>query len=545
MSVHRELMELAIEVARSSKRETREDPPPSVGAVLARDMEIVATAYRGQSGPGDHAEYALLRGLEGQDLRGTTLYVTLEPCTRRTPPKEPCAQWIIDRGVGEVVIGMIDPNRTIQGDGFWALSERGIAVSFFDQDLTQQLTRYNADFIKWHRPLTWMPPSTLRSLDDWYAAINSIYLDRNLPRAPEWMFAHLVEVIGGVSTVVSGKAKTGTTLESYIPKSLGWWFALCGVLGVRSVEELLWRKFPGVCPYCRERPHENRKCTQMKGANKNPDWNALSLIAAGARRPRTANDWKQQFDAIYPASQAEGYEMVFARLTEELGELAECVRVFNVVPTTFLSEAADVFAWVMKLANLYEQKAGRDMNLNTLLWENYPDRCLDCNSRVCSCSPVLPSTVRRIAHEGPPVETLNREGRSPFLSSTERLARFEVGSSRLVIGKFSAPTDAATREQVHRLAREFQFQILSLDGLPVRLRDSLETWAITVAGLVTSQRVSQRVIDEFSLRLSTMDSQTRSVVRVALTRCTESPVRGAFIEYLDTLEEGNPSQGSV
>ena len=55
------------------------------------------------------------------------------------------------------------------------------------------------------------------------------------------------------------------------------------------------------------------------------------------------------FGDIYPASQTEDYKMTFARFTEELGELGEALRVSPVAPGYFLSEASDVFAWLMHL----------------------------------------------------------------------------------------------------------------------------------------------------------------------------------------------------
>jgi hypothetical protein len=80
------------------------------------------------------------------------------------------------------------------------------------------------------------------------------------------------------------------------------------------------------------------------------------------------------------------------------------VRVFPAAPGYVLSEAADVFAWLMKLNNMIETKAGVDPGkrgdkLQESLAEMYPARCRDCNGAVCTCPPILPSTIGRIAHE--------------------------------------------------------------------------------------------------------------------------------------------------
>lgn len=77
-------MESAIRASRRSEQEDRADPAPRVGAIVVKDGRILAECYRGQAGPGAHAEYSVLRQLEGQDLPGASLYTTLEPCTERS-----------------------------------------------------------------------------------------------------------------------------------------------------------------------------------------------------------------------------------------------------------------------------------------------------------------------------------------------------------------------------------------------------------------------------------------------------------------------------
>jgi diaminohydroxyphosphoribosylaminopyrimidine deaminase/5-amino-6-(5-phosphoribosylamino)uracil reductase len=135
---HREMMKLAVKVAKNSAPEPgRVDPTPTVGAVMGRDGQLLGSVCRGETGPGDHAEFGLIRRcLDGIDLSGAVLYTTLEPCTiRGDEKKKPCVSHIIKAGVKEVFIGLIDPNRDIQGDGYWLLREKGVNVSFFDSDL--------------------------------------------------------------------------------------------------------------------------------------------------------------------------------------------------------------------------------------------------------------------------------------------------------------------------------------------------------------------------------------------------------------------------
>lgn len=198
-----------------------------------------------------------------------------------------------------------------------------------------------------------------RSLDDWYRAINAIYLDRNFYRDTASIFAHLVEVMGGLSLLATSKSKPGVQPREFVPKALAWWMALCGKVGVRSVEDMIWWKFPNVCSYCHLKPHRDDVCRETKARLGTPNWNQLDEIGRAnlSARPRTLGQWQQMFADIYPVVATEDYPATFARFTEELGELSEAVHVFPIAPGYFLSEAADVFAWLMHLQNILHHRS--------------------------------------------------------------------------------------------------------------------------------------------------------------------------------------------
>ena len=107
-------------------------PNPMVGAVLVdADGTILAEGWHEKYGEG-HAEVNCFRHLETSKYRDLemskcTLFVSLEPCSHygKTPP---CAKLIIEKGVGRVVVGMLDPNPLVAGKGVQMLRDAGIEV---------------------------------------------------------------------------------------------------------------------------------------------------------------------------------------------------------------------------------------------------------------------------------------------------------------------------------------------------------------------------------------------------------------------------------
>jgi diaminohydroxyphosphoribosylaminopyrimidine deaminase/5-amino-6-(5-phosphoribosylamino)uracil reductase len=103
-------------------------PNPRVGCVLVRDGRVLGEGFHAVAG-GPHAEAAALAAATaaGNDPRGATAYVTLEPCSHfgHTPP---CAEALVAAGIGRVVAAMEDPNPKVAGRGLARLRAAGIEV---------------------------------------------------------------------------------------------------------------------------------------------------------------------------------------------------------------------------------------------------------------------------------------------------------------------------------------------------------------------------------------------------------------------------------
>lgn len=98
-------------------------PNPAVGAIVVKNNKILSKGYHFQAGM-PHAEVEALKAL-GNEAKGSTVYVTLEPCCHfgRTPP---CTDLLISRGVTSVVYGAEDPNPVVAGLGAKKLKSAGI-----------------------------------------------------------------------------------------------------------------------------------------------------------------------------------------------------------------------------------------------------------------------------------------------------------------------------------------------------------------------------------------------------------------------------------
>ena len=99
---------------------------PLVGSVLVRDGVIIAQGY--YEGFGKlHAERALLQKFDQKISSDDVLYVNLEPCCHhgKTPP---CTEILLERGVKNVVCGMVDPDSRVAGKGIEILRKSGVNV---------------------------------------------------------------------------------------------------------------------------------------------------------------------------------------------------------------------------------------------------------------------------------------------------------------------------------------------------------------------------------------------------------------------------------
>ena len=140
---------MMLAVGQASRSIGLTSPNPPVGAVVVKEGNVIGQGRHRQAG-GPHAEIEALRdaAARGHDVRGSTIYVTLEPCSTqgRTPP---CTDALVKAGVAEVVYGATDPNPKHAGAADSVLRAAGIAVA--KGVLRTECERLIQPFTRWIR----------------------------------------------------------------------------------------------------------------------------------------------------------------------------------------------------------------------------------------------------------------------------------------------------------------------------------------------------------------------------------------------------------
>ena len=162
-------MRLALEWAAKGMYIT--SPNPRVGCVLVRDGAVLGAGHTQPAGQA-HAEIEALRDAQarGNDVRGATAFVTLEPCNHhgRTPP---CSEALVAARLSRVVAAMVDPNPQVAGQGLATLAAAGIDVSA--GLMAQQAYELNIGFFsRMQHGRPWVRMKTAASLDGMTALHN-------------------------------------------------------------------------------------------------------------------------------------------------------------------------------------------------------------------------------------------------------------------------------------------------------------------------------------------------------------------------------------
>ena len=207
------LVKQALQQAFSGATNTR--PNPAVACILAdADGNIIGQGHTQQAG-GPHAEIMALRHAvaSGNDVKGCTAYITLEPCCHhgRTGP---CCDALIAAGVKKVVASIADPNPLVSGQGFARLRAAGIEVEV-GLGAAESRELNIGFFSRMIRKTPWVRMKVAASLDGQTALLNgqSQWITGEAARADghAWR-ARSCAVLTGIGTVLADNPRLDVRL---------------------------------------------------------------------------------------------------------------------------------------------------------------------------------------------------------------------------------------------------------------------------------------------------------------------------------------------
>ena len=146
VEIHEKYIRRCIELAKNGLGTTY--PNPLVGSVIVYDNKIIGEGWHKKAGE-PHAEVNAVNSVKDKSLlKKATIYVSLEPCSHfgKTPP---CCDLIIQNKIPNVVIGTVDPNEKVAGNGIKKLIEAGINVSI--GILEDECNELNKRFFTFHQ----------------------------------------------------------------------------------------------------------------------------------------------------------------------------------------------------------------------------------------------------------------------------------------------------------------------------------------------------------------------------------------------------------
>lgn len=189
-------------------------PNPRVGCVIAGGQNILGRGWHEFAG-GPHAEIAALRDA-GQDVKGATAYITLEPCSHhgRTPP---CTEALLSAGISRIVVASADPNPQVNGQGLQQLRNAGLAVA--TGLMAGEAEALNPGFfMRMRKGRPWVRVKTAISLDGRTALVNgdSKWISSEASRrdVQKWR-ARSSAVLTGIGTVLADNPTMNVRLDSH------------------------------------------------------------------------------------------------------------------------------------------------------------------------------------------------------------------------------------------------------------------------------------------------------------------------------------------
>jgi hypothetical protein len=373
------------------------------------------------------------------------------------------------------------------------------------------------------------------SLDSLYHQLIRIYDKRNRDRSRGDVFMHMVERVGALAHSATRQHAPNDDARA-LASALAWFFALCAKLGVRSVEQMVWSKYPGICPYCLQCPHNAVACRHARLKGQGVDWEAVHrhAVAHMDDMPETVEGWVQMFAEIYPPTDTEDSLRLLGRFVEELGELAEAIRVFDDEPTYFLNEAADVVARLLKLQVARDFSSGElprqyGERLFSSFFGLYGAGCPVCRNRPCDCEILPEYNQGRIGAQAPPADCFAW----PFVTPRElQLLAEGQQPSRPAARSASTPSAEEADRQLALLMQLLQQHVTHTEAAGKALLGEVQALRDDVLSMSFTQEDMNERLANLAMAVQRLDPDVREGLVQALTSMAGSVSADPIIKMI-------------
>lgn len=227
------------------------------------------------------------------------------------------------------------------------------------------------------------------NISDFSRMFREIYEEKNKDRSSMEKLTHVTAAVGNLAEAlrkqhitprVDDKNREAGILIS-VADAYGWLNAFAEDYG--NLEEMVWYKFPGVCPYCLS--ESNCGCiAQESSLTKQERMKEVEKLRAENERPSTLNGYQEMLDRVYGnANRAQTLSQVGYHLMEELGEVSNALIDRDL--QEIRKETADVFGWLVGIVVKCADIVNKEYRLDDIIYNRFSDLCPWCNAKPCAC----------------------------------------------------------------------------------------------------------------------------------------------------------------
>jgi len=239
-----------------------------------------------------------------------------------------------------------------------------------------------------------MADKVSQNIDNYIIMFRDIYEPvQNLENSFHQILAKLVESLTPCAQLIT-KNKI-EDIKIRIPVIFAWFIALVNksIIKEISFNEIVWSKYPYICPYCLSGENTNNSVCICNGMTKvklreNLEKIKNFSIENAKLKPKTLKDWQTLFGNVYPKKFSESeIKAIVLHIYEEIGETSEAYRLKYYNKAYLFNELSDIFTWIIALANAFEDECGYDLQASVR--SKYQDKCHICKLKPCKCTKLI------------------------------------------------------------------------------------------------------------------------------------------------------------